>query len=62
MNRDDQSYLMDRTQPLAAKSEALYTFHYNDTGEEFGIGTLVEYESLKTLGYIDPASYTKAVA
>lgn len=52
MSRDDLSYLANRTG--RAPAAALFTFHYPDTGEEFGIGTMAEFDALKSAGIIDP--------
>lgn len=61
MSRDDMSYLQNRVDPMPPHGTGqLFTFHYQDTGEEFGIGTREEYDALKTLGYVDPHSFLKA--
>jgi len=61
MTGNDMSYLQNRVDELPPHGTGqLFTFHYADTGEEFGIGTREEYDALKGLGYVDPASYLKA--
>jgi hypothetical protein len=61
MSRDDMSYLQNRVDELPPHGTGqLFTFHYNDTGEEFGVGTKEEYDALKALGYVDPDSFLKA--